>query len=77
MIVLAPVPKAAPTERRPYRVDALERALRWPTTGRMSLALGVDATQVRRWRSSGLTAAQADVLAMRCGLHPAEVWPDW
>lgn len=33
--------------------------------------------QIIRWRQYGVTWAQADVLAVRLGLHPAEVWPDW
>ena len=31
----------------------------------------------RRWRSTGLTLAQADELALRLGLMPHEVWDRW
>lgn len=64
-------------EGRPYPLQTLEKALGWPPVGRVAMLLALHPNQVRRWRSTGLTAAQADVLAVRCGLHPAEVWRDW
>lgn len=40
--------------------------------------LRVHGRQVQRWRDRGtITAFQADELATRLGLHPAQVWPDW
>jgi hypothetical protein len=27
--------------------------------------------------NEGLTDRQADTWAIRCGYHPAEIWPDW
>jgi hypothetical protein len=41
-------------------------------------ALGIDSTQVRRWRSRGITlsAFDADRYAMSIGLHPWMVWGD-
>ena len=62
---------------RPYPLQGLEKALRWPPPGRLAMKLVVHPRQVYRWRKYGLTAEQADELAVRCGLHPAEVWPDW
>lgn len=38
--------------------------------------LGVDRRQVYRWRKVGVTAEQADVLAVRARRHPLEVWPE-
>lgn len=32
---------------------------------------------MRHYRESGLSALVADRLAVRVGLHPAEVWSDW
>jgi hypothetical protein len=39
-------------------------------------ALGRTIQQVYRWRKIGVTADQADELAMRAGFHPFEVWPE-
>ena len=38
---------------------------------------GVTRRTLYRWRHSGLTLEQTDELAIRCGLHPSEVWPDF
>lgn len=67
-------PKPQP---RPFPMQALEKALRWPGSGRMGMLMGVHPRQVQRWRHNGLTLAQADLAAVRCGFHPSEVWPDW
>ena len=41
-------------------------------------ALGVSRRQVHRWRAGAarLPATTADVLAVRAGHHPFELWPD-
>lgn len=38
--------------------------------------LGVHHRQLYRWRHQGLTWAQADILAVRAGVHPSQVWGD-
>ena len=39
--------------------------------------VGVHDRQMHRWRVEGLTGCWADRAAVACGLHPAEVWPEW
>lgn len=39
--------------------------------------LGVERTQVYRWRSTGLTFEQAETAAERLGFVPYELWPAW
>lgn len=50
-----------------------------PATGYAELGalLGVSRTTLRRWRTDGLTLAQADELAVRLGFMPHEVWDRW
>lgn len=43
----------------------------------LARALGRERAQVSKWRSRGLPATTADVVAVALGLHPVEVWPDW
>lgn len=45
-------------------------------TRRVAELLGVHGRQIYRWRQIGVTAAQADVLAVRAHRHPLEVWPE-
>jgi hypothetical protein len=45
--------------------------------GRLALALGVNRGEVHRWMRNGVTTVTADKLAVRLGLHPALVWPEW
>lgn len=39
--------------------------------------LGTTLHQVYRWRRYGVDRDQADEFAVKIGLHPAEVWPEW
>lgn len=59
-----------------------------PLLDRLRRDYGLDETEARAlvdtgaetWRRAsreGLTIWTADAWAIRCGLHPAEVWPDW
>lgn len=43
----------------------------------VALCLGVSGESVRSAAEFGLTDEQADRWAIRCGLHPAYVWPGW
>lgn len=45
--------------------------------GRPSQVLRLNGTDLVRLRRDGLTIDQADRLANRVGLHPANIWPDW
>lgn len=38
---------------------------------------GVEARSVHRWVEFGLSAKQADHLAVRAGVHPGSLWEDW
>jgi hypothetical protein len=67
---------------RPLGVDALARALGLsPADPRLSSKLArrldLDRGWVLRCRRFGLTSRQADRWAIRAGLHPDDVWPDW
>lgn len=39
--------------------------------------LGCSNVTLERWREVGLSDDMADKLAVRLGLHPGTVWPDW
>ena len=39
--------------------------------------LDVDRTTVHRWVHNGLTTWTADVVAVRLGVHPCDIWPDF
>lgn len=43
----------------------------------LALQLGISHRRARRARSEGITETQADTWAIRLGLHPTNVWPDW
>lgn len=62
---------------RPYRVDDLARRLRVSTWTEFASLVRVHRRTLDRWRHYGLTAAQADHLAIMCGYHPTEVWSSW
>lgn len=70
------------TRDRPYPVAALARAIGLDAddphlTSKLVARLGLDRRWVRRCRRLGLTVAGADHWATLCGLHPAQVWPEW
>lgn len=74
----AGVCRGAKGERRPYPLEALAGRL-GAAGGPTALAsqLDVSVRNIYRWRRIGLTEAQADEFAVRCGLHPCEVWDWW
>lgn len=45
--------------------------------GTLAQVLGVSGSTLTKYRSNGLTAKQADRLAVRAGLHPGNIWSDW
>lgn len=48
------------------------------TDVRVAEAVGVDSTQIARWRAEGgIPWVSADRLAVALNRHPLEVWPDW
>lgn len=63
---------------------AVDPAHRWPVEPLIEAAGGIekanrriDPANLHRARRDGLTDVAADRWAIRLGLHPAEVWPDW
>jgi hypothetical protein len=61
-------------EPRPFDLREIERVMGSSCTATTSTWLGLQRRQVYRLRLSGLTFSQADALAVRAGLHPADVW---
>lgn len=63
-----------------YRFSArpllLELAKRFPGKSPQRV-LRMSATTWVQMRHDGLSAVQADRVAVRIGLHPAEIWGDW
>ena len=47
------------------------------TNGEVAARLGVARNTVVRYKTSGLSAKQADDLARRVDRHAGEVWPDY
>lgn len=39
--------------------------------------LGVSGSTMKQWESEGIPYMTADRYAVRLGLHPSQVWPDW
>lgn len=62
---------------RSFPVDVLEKYLGSRSAGDTADLLGVSVRSLHRWRRTGLTERQADVLAIRAGSHPGELWSDW
>lgn len=55
-------------------VEGMEGQLRTAAENRV---LGIDRQRRKYWRDHGLTAYDADRLAVRLGTHPALIWPEW
>lgn len=48
------------------------------SVGELACLLGCSPRTVTRWRAAGrLCAFDADRYAVRLGLHPCLIWPDW
>jgi hypothetical protein len=62
-------------QRLPFAPLTTSRAFR--SEHEMAKALRVSAATLRRYRTEGLDAYQADRAAIRLGSHPSIVWPDW
>ena len=54
-------------------------ARRYGTTSATQLApsLGVHRRTIGEWKRKGLPLNTADRAAVRLGVHPSHVWPDW
>ncbi len=63
--------------QRRYSADALRRALHFANISEFARAVEVDRAQMSRYMRDGFPPLAADTIAIRVGLHPSEVWPDW
>ncbi len=45
--------------------------------GKVASVLNMEPSNIYRWRQYGLTWFTADRIAVKMGLHPAEIWPQW
>lgn len=55
--------------------DNLSRTVK--TVGHAADRLAVNRVTISNWKVNGLTVWQADRCAIRLGLHPVLVWPDF
>ncbi len=60
-----------------FDVAVLARIVGATSAAHLATMAGVSVRTVWRWRASGLTALQADRVAVACGHHPGAVWPTW
>lgn len=60
-----------------FPLATLRSAVHAESNAALARMLGVGNRSVTRWQHDGLGVDTADVLAVRLGRHPAEVWPDW
>ncbi len=60
-----------------YPFEPLERLLGVRDHQEEASRLGVTRRQLYRFLDEGLTERFADHLAVRLGLHPALIWPEW
>lgn len=58
-----------------YPFEPLESFVGAPSVLTFAERLGIDPRQVYRWRERGVTAEQADALAVRAGAISYEIWP--
>jgi hypothetical protein len=65
----APHPRLFPL--RPL-LDAAEL-----TESALARHVHANGTAIRMAAAAGCTVSEADRWAVRCGFHPAEIWPDW
>jgi hypothetical protein len=43
----------------------------------LSRRTGYPLRTIQRWKTSGIPRYSADELAVRLGVHPANIWPQW
>ncbi|HVM55299.1 MAG TPA: hypothetical protein VM262_19090 [Acidimicrobiales bacterium] len=68
---------AGPCVRRSLDFAPLALAAGGRCHAEVARSLGVDHVRPERRHRYTCRRAQADVLATRLGLHPANVWPSW
>jgi lambda repressor-like predicted transcriptional regulator len=65
------------THMRKFPAEALHSALGIASVRELAEACDVGRTQMQRYLRDGIPELAADRIAVRVGLHPGEVWPDW
>ena len=43
----------------------------------LARSTGYPLRTIQRWNTGGIPRHSADALAIRLGLHPANIWPSW
>ena len=66
---------APPVAHLPFA--ALEAAAGRENLLVLAAALGSDTATLYRYRNQGVPVFTADRLAVKLGMHPCQVWPDW
>lgn len=56
---------------------ALAAAAGGLSTSELARRAGRHPRQMQRYAADGVPERVADALAVACGLHPGEVWPEW
>ena len=60
-----------------FPIAPLMAAAGLPSMNALRAVFPMSGTEYRRLQSEGLSGLQADRWAVKVGLNPAEVWPDW
>lgn len=63
--------------QRRYPTGPLRGLLGVSTTTELARTCGVVRRQMQRYGVYGLPESVADRIAVRLGMHPAEIWPEW
>lgn len=59
-----------------YDFDALQEVTRLGVSD-IARLVKIDRTSLQRWKRDGLTLDQAELVAVRCGFVPENLWPAW
>ena len=65
------------TAPRIYPAQPLIDAAREASEHALANRLGIGGYTWAIAKAEGLTEAQADTWAVRCGWHPSNIWPEW
>ena len=65
------------TDERRFPFAALVAAAGGVSTAELARRAGMHLRQMQRYAAAGVPERCADDVAVRLGLHPGEVWPEW
>ncbi len=65
------------TDERRFSLPALLVAAGAESISELARQCSVHVRQMQRYRADGIPECVADRMAVRAGLHPGEVWPEW